>query len=241
VFGVVFMPINILAGVGGMSEFSMMTSGIPWPLAYGALILGMGLVGWGTYVGLKHVEARKAKRAARGAPSPPAPPRDRLQSVTRLRNTGCQRTSTRPPPGESSHVAHAQGNRRPRRAQGNAGPPRVSLPPTGAGWAEPGPGGTQGFSSGSPTPARPPAWPASPARGWASPGHRPEPRMLARGHGPRGRQPAALTRPPARKHRLARHPHRSNIQSGGYTPAAAQPRRPGAASRQRPALIGRRP
>ena len=44
----------------------------------------------------------------------------------------------------------------------------------------------------------------------------------------------------ARKHRLARHPHRSNIQSGGYTPAAAQPRRPGAVSRQRPALIGRR-
>jgi magnesium transporter len=71
VFGVVFMPINILAGVGGMSEFSMMTSGIPWPLAYGALILGMGLVGWGTYVGLKHVEARKAKRAAHGR-GPPA-------------------------------------------------------------------------------------------------------------------------------------------------------------------------
>ncbi|GEC96907.1 hypothetical protein ZRA01_29800 [Zoogloea ramigera] len=64
VFGVVFMPINILAGVGGMSEFSMMTSGIPWPLAYGALILSMGLVGWGTYVGLKHVEARKAKKGS---------------------------------------------------------------------------------------------------------------------------------------------------------------------------------
>ena len=64
VFGVVFMPINILAGVGGMSEFSMMTSGIPWPLAYGTLILGMGLVGWGTYVGLKQVEARKARKGS---------------------------------------------------------------------------------------------------------------------------------------------------------------------------------
>lgn len=36
VFGVVFMPINILAGIGGMPEFSMMTQGIPWPISYGA-------------------------------------------------------------------------------------------------------------------------------------------------------------------------------------------------------------
>ncbi len=64
VFGVVFMPINILAGVGGMSEFSMMTSGIPWQLAYGALVLGMGMVGWGTYVGLRYLEARKARKGS---------------------------------------------------------------------------------------------------------------------------------------------------------------------------------
>ena len=65
VFGVVFMPINILAGIGGMSEFSMMTSGVSWPLAYGALIVGMGLVGWGTYVVLKHFENRRAKSAVK--------------------------------------------------------------------------------------------------------------------------------------------------------------------------------
>jgi hypothetical protein len=28
---VVFTPINIVAGIGGMSEFSMMTQGVPWP------------------------------------------------------------------------------------------------------------------------------------------------------------------------------------------------------------------
>jgi magnesium transporter len=61
VFGVVFMPINILAGIGGMSEFSMMTSGVPWPLAYGSFVVGMGLVGWATYAALKHVESRRAK------------------------------------------------------------------------------------------------------------------------------------------------------------------------------------
>jgi magnesium transporter len=61
VFGVVFMPINILAGVGGMSEFSMMTEGIPWPVSYGAFILGLGFIGWATYVMVKHLETRKLK------------------------------------------------------------------------------------------------------------------------------------------------------------------------------------
>jgi len=61
VFGVVFMPINILAGVGGMSEFSMMTQGVPWPLAYGAFLAGAALIGAITYVGLKYAERRPAK------------------------------------------------------------------------------------------------------------------------------------------------------------------------------------
>jgi len=37
ILSVVFMPINVLAGMGGMSEFSMMTQGIPWPIAYSVL------------------------------------------------------------------------------------------------------------------------------------------------------------------------------------------------------------
>ncbi|MCX7242072.1 MAG: magnesium and cobalt transport protein CorA [Burkholderiales bacterium] len=61
VFGVVFMPINILAGMGGMSEFSMMTQGIPWPLAYGAFLLCSSLLGFATYIALKHFEKRPAK------------------------------------------------------------------------------------------------------------------------------------------------------------------------------------
>ncbi len=63
VFSVVFMPINILAGVGGMSEFSMMTEGTPWPLAYGAFLLGSALIGMITYVLLKNFEKRRLKRA----------------------------------------------------------------------------------------------------------------------------------------------------------------------------------
>lgn len=61
VFGVVFTPINILAGMGGMSEFSMMTQGIPWPLAYGGFLVGAGLIGVTTYLVLKHLERRNTK------------------------------------------------------------------------------------------------------------------------------------------------------------------------------------
>jgi magnesium transporter len=35
VTSVVFMPLNVLAGIGGMSEYSMMTQGVAWPIAYG--------------------------------------------------------------------------------------------------------------------------------------------------------------------------------------------------------------
>jgi magnesium transporter len=47
---VVFLPLNLIAGIGGMSEYSMMTQGLAWPWAYGALLLAMlasGLVTWG--------------------------------------------------------------------------------------------------------------------------------------------------------------------------------------------------
>ena len=67
VLGMVFMPINILAGIGGMSEFSMMTEGIPWPIAYGAFVVGAGLIGWGTYRLLQYLEVRKARGAGRKA------------------------------------------------------------------------------------------------------------------------------------------------------------------------------
>jgi magnesium transporter len=61
VFGVVFTPINILAGMGGMSEFSMMTQGIPWPMAYGAFLVGAALIGVLTFMGLKHLETRQLR------------------------------------------------------------------------------------------------------------------------------------------------------------------------------------
>ena len=57
--GVVFMPINVLAGIGGMSEFSMMTKNVSWPVAYGSFIAVMGVIGYGTYQIVRYVESRK--------------------------------------------------------------------------------------------------------------------------------------------------------------------------------------
>lgn len=64
-FGVVFMPLNIIAGIGGMSEFSMMTEGIPWQMSYGAFIVGMAILGWCTFTALKFFENRKIRHEAK--------------------------------------------------------------------------------------------------------------------------------------------------------------------------------
>ncbi|MEI7899324.1 MAG: magnesium transporter CorA family protein [bacterium] len=49
VINVVFMPLNVISGIGGMSEFSMMTKNIPWPIAYSVFMVGLGIIGWITY------------------------------------------------------------------------------------------------------------------------------------------------------------------------------------------------
>ncbi|MBL8390303.1 MAG: magnesium transporter CorA, partial [Candidatus Accumulibacter sp.] len=59
VLSVIFMPINVIAGMGGMSEFSMMTEGIPWPIAYTGFACAMVAIGALTYYGLRHFERRR--------------------------------------------------------------------------------------------------------------------------------------------------------------------------------------
>jgi len=61
---IIFMPINILAGIGGMSEFSMMSKdfNLEWPVAYAGFLVCSALIGWGTYHVLKFLETREARR-----------------------------------------------------------------------------------------------------------------------------------------------------------------------------------
>lgn len=59
VLSVVFMPLNVLAGIGGMSEYSMMTQAIPWPVSYSLFILAMFVIAWITYLLLGFFERRE--------------------------------------------------------------------------------------------------------------------------------------------------------------------------------------
>jgi magnesium transporter len=59
----VFLPMNVLAGMGGMSEFSRVTDGIAWPISYSAFAIGSGLLGWFTYRVVRRGDQKKARRA----------------------------------------------------------------------------------------------------------------------------------------------------------------------------------
>jgi magnesium transporter len=69
VISVVFMPMNVLAGIGGMSEFSGWTQGVaPW-IAYPVFLVVLCAVGFGTYlvihkwdVGKNDFELPRARR-----------------------------------------------------------------------------------------------------------------------------------------------------------------------------------
>lgn len=54
----IFMPLSFFAGVGGMSEWSMMTGPENWRIAYPAFLAGMGVVGVISYFILRWLDRR---------------------------------------------------------------------------------------------------------------------------------------------------------------------------------------
>lgn len=55
IINVVFMPLNLIAGIGGMSEFSMMTQGIDWRLSYSLFFFAIILIGFLTAIVLRQL------------------------------------------------------------------------------------------------------------------------------------------------------------------------------------------
>ena len=53
---VVFLPLNLIAGIGGMSEYSMMTQGVDWRISYALFFAAMILIGWFTARALQRVD-----------------------------------------------------------------------------------------------------------------------------------------------------------------------------------------
>ncbi len=61
----VFMPLTLLAGVGGMSEWSMMTGPENWQISYPMFLLAMVVIGIANYYFLKWLEKKDAQSAGR--------------------------------------------------------------------------------------------------------------------------------------------------------------------------------
>ena len=61
---VVFLPMNILAGMGGMSEYSAITDGIPKFISYTAFAFGSAALGYLTYRIVRRADQKKARRTA---------------------------------------------------------------------------------------------------------------------------------------------------------------------------------
>ena len=56
------MPLTLLAGIGGMSEWSMMTGPENWKISYPLFLLAMVIIALITYLIIKKVEKRKSDR-----------------------------------------------------------------------------------------------------------------------------------------------------------------------------------
>ena len=55
----IFMPLTLLAGIGGMSEWSMMTGPENWKISYPLFLVGMAVIGIANYCLLKWIEKKK--------------------------------------------------------------------------------------------------------------------------------------------------------------------------------------
>jgi len=58
----IFMPLTLLAGIGGMSEWSMMTNPENWRISYPLFILGIVIIGAANYFFLKRLEKKDGRK-----------------------------------------------------------------------------------------------------------------------------------------------------------------------------------
>jgi magnesium transporter len=60
----IFMPLTLLASIGGMSEWTMMTGAENWRIAYPLFIMGMIVIGIGAFLLIRKLEKSGWKRGA---------------------------------------------------------------------------------------------------------------------------------------------------------------------------------
>ena len=62
IINIVFMPLTVITGLGGMSEFTMMTEGLWWPHAYAGLLVFMVAVSYITYLLVRDIGVPRKTR-----------------------------------------------------------------------------------------------------------------------------------------------------------------------------------
>lgn len=62
IINIIFLPLNLIASIGGMSEFTLMTRRIPWQISYGIFILSMFILGWLIFLLLSKIGNKKKRR-----------------------------------------------------------------------------------------------------------------------------------------------------------------------------------
>jgi magnesium transporter len=63
---IVFLPLNLIASIGGMSEWSMMTDNLDWRISFGLFSIGMVLFGWLTWIAMTLLIAKSERRVPSG-------------------------------------------------------------------------------------------------------------------------------------------------------------------------------
>ncbi|MCU0473307.1 MAG: magnesium transporter CorA family protein [Bacteroidales bacterium] len=58
----IFMPLTLIAGIGGMSEWTMMTGSDNWKIAYPLFLLGMCIIAGLNYILIRQIERRNENR-----------------------------------------------------------------------------------------------------------------------------------------------------------------------------------
>lgn len=58
----IFMPLTLIAGIGGMSEWTMMTGPGNWKIAYPLFLLGIGMIAALNYFLIRHIERKNENR-----------------------------------------------------------------------------------------------------------------------------------------------------------------------------------
>lgn len=71
---VVFLPLNLIAGIGGMSEFTMMTRGVDWRISYALFFIAIVLIGYVTALVLRKLSQGSPIRIKRRREKKKAPP-----------------------------------------------------------------------------------------------------------------------------------------------------------------------